>query len=699
MDGHRVRAGVHSFLILALLASQIAVVAVAFPTAGNGSFTLEQVLSAPFPSELVASPGGKQVAWIFNDQGRRNVWVAAAPSFEGRRLTAYDRDDGQEMTQPIFSPDGSWIAYVRGGSQNSAGETPNPTSDLAGARQEVWVVSTRTGDIQKLGQGSAPLFYPRGSRVLYGRDNALWVADIVLGGEKKLFEARGGIDSPVWSPDGALLAFVSSRDDHSYIALYDPASSRIRFLDASVDRDLAPRWSPDGARIAFVRAANVSNTSSVERERIVPWSIRMVDVASGKGHEIWKSGTSATESLSSVFGENLLQWASKDRLVFGSEEDGWARLYGISAGGGAPVALTPPESETESVAWAPDRSYLVISSNSGDIDRRHLWKISTTGYNAQPITRGRGIEMHPVVVDSGRRIAFLYADGRQPLLPHVAGLDGAGRRPLAAGALPAEFPKDHLVEPEAVVFKAADGMEIHGQLFRAKDGGEKRPAVIFMHGGPQRQMLLGWHYRGYYHKAYAFNQYLASRGYVVLSVNYRSGIGYGRAFREAKRRGTRGASEYQDIVAAGRMLRSRDDVDGKRIGLWGGSYGGYLTALGLARDSELFAAGVDLHGVHDWSARVGRGPAATGAGDLVRLSRESSPITAVETWKSPVLLIHGDDDRNVAFSQTVELVRKLREQGVYFEQLVFPDEVHDFLRHENWLKAFHASVDPTSAVF
>jgi dipeptidyl aminopeptidase/acylaminoacyl peptidase len=248
-----------------------------------------------------------------------------------------------------------------------------------------------------------------------------------------------------------------------------------------------------------------------------------------------------------------------------------------------------------------------------------------------------------------------------------------------------------MVAPEQVIFRAADGMEIHGQLFKPAGARAKTPAVIFMHGGPMRQMLLGWHYLYYYHNAYAFNQYLASRGYTVLSVNFRSGIGYGRAFREARRRGPRGASEYQDVVAAGNYLRSRSDVDSSSIGLWGGSYGGYLTAMGLARNSDMFAAGVDIHGVHDWSARVGRSPWATG--ELIKLGRESSPISSVDKWKSPVLLIHGDDDRNVAFSQTVDLVRRLRERGVEFEQIVFPDDVHDFLLHERWLKIYHAASD------
>ena len=204
-------------------------------------------------------------------------------------------------------------------------------------------------------------------------------------------------------------------------------------------------------------------------------------------------------------------------------------------------------------------------------------------------------------------------------------------------------------------------------------------------------MLLGFHHRGYYHNAYAMNQYLASRGYVVLSVNYRSGIGYGMAFREALHYGARGASEFNDVLGAGLYLRSRADVNPDRIGLWGGSYGGYLTALGLARASDLFAAGVDLHGVHDWNVVIQNfvpsyEPEARA--EAARLAFQSSPMASVDTWRSPVLLIHGDDDRNVPFRESVDLAESLRRQGVYFEQRIFPDEVHGFLLHRSWLTAY-----------
>jgi dipeptidyl aminopeptidase/acylaminoacyl peptidase len=354
----------------------------------------------------------------------------------------------------------------------------------------------------------------------------------------------------------------------------------------------------------------------------------------------------------------------------------------------------------EEVTLSADKRSILFTSNQNDIDRRHIWRVSATGGDPEPLTRGETIEWNPVETSDGKTVLCLGSTATSPAMPYR--LTSSGRELIAKNLIPAEFPEAQLVTPKQVVFKSEDGLEIHGQLFVPKNQKERGPALIFTHGGPNRQMLLGFHYMEYYHNAYAMNQYLASKGYTVLSVNYRLGIMYGRAFRQPAKSVWRGASEFQDVIAGAKFLQTLDTVDPQRIGLWGGSYGGFLTAMGLARNSHIFKAGVDFHGVHDWAiflpmwvAEVD-GKNADVAPDIKEareLAFKSSPVASIANWRSPVLFVHGDDDRNVPFQQTTDLVEKLRAQKVEFEELIFPDEIHDLLRWSDWIRAYRATAE------
>jgi len=666
-------------------------------------FTLEQVTSAPFPSELTAAPAKGLVAWVFNARGRRNIWVAESAtdgSYKARQLTSYNDDDAQDVGQLSWAPDAATIVYTRGGDLEFLDRAyPNPQSSPKGVEQGIWALSLEGGAAKLLGEGHSPAVSPKGDSVAFIFKGQVWLAKLNASSKaEQLIHANGESSDLRWSPDGSKLAFVSHRGDHSFVGVCDLAARSVVYLDPSVDTDLEPAWSPDGRQIAFVRIPVSKSRLPFSPQRDgQPWSIRIGDAVTGKGREIWRAEAGRGSAFHEVVAENQLLWGARGQIVFPWERDGWAHLYAVSVNGGTAKPLTPGNFEVENVAISANREVIVFSSNQDDIDRRHAWRVSPSEDRPTALTSGSGIETAPVMASDNRTVLVLHSDAQTAMRP--ASLVGKNElRDLAPEALPADFPSRGLVTPQQVIFSAADGMQIHGQLFLPANAGDaaRHPAIVFFHGGSRRQMLLGWHYMYYYSNAYAMNQYLASRGYVVLSVNYRSGISYGLDFREALNYGAAGASEFNDVMGAGVYLRTRADVDPHRIGLWGGSYGGYLTALGLARASDLFATGVDIHGVHDWNTEIPNFSASykpNQRADAARLAWESSPLSSISTWRSPVLLIQGDDDRNVPFAEMVDLAEALRKQGVSFEQLVFPDEIHDFLLYRNWLAAYHAASD------
>ena len=292
-----------------------------------------------------------------------------------------------------------------------------------------------------------------------------------------------------------------------------------------------PRWSPDGRHIAFVRQPGIQEKVPLIPVRPDPWAIWVADSATAEAREIWHSGNEDNDSFPAETADKSFYFADNDKLIFASEQDGWNHLYSIAASGGAATLLTPGSFEVEDVTLASDRRSVIFSSNQDDVDRRHLWRVDLQGGKPQPLTKGETMEWSPVESGTGGQVVCLGSSATVPAMPFHLG--AKGREMIARQALPADFPSSQLVTPRQVIFKSEDGLEIHGQLFTPAGRSRPGPALIFTHGGPMRQMMLGFHYMYYYHNAYAMNQYLASQGYVVLSVNYRLGIMYGRAFREA----------------------------------------------------------------------------------------------------------------------------------------------------------------------
>ncbi|MEO7564132.1 MAG: hypothetical protein ABIR63_07290, partial [Sphingomicrobium sp.] len=478
-----------------------------------------------FPQvEAISAAKVPAFTWIVRQGDKTSLYFGRAPSFRRVTLASRSDEDGQPITDAKLSPDGIHAAFLTGVPTNDGAF--NPAGLIDAPEPILWLVGTAgSPKPRKLGPGLGPEFTPDGRLLLFRRGGNMWSLDTRSTLAKpKLFAKGGGDWSQFVVTSNGDLIFVADRRGYSFIGRYRPGAAKVEWLVTGAERLALPVLSPDGTRLAFMRLQGREHviTDQTEAE---PFAIDLLDLNSGAIRTLWDTrGKALTLGMDDA--EGALRWAGNERLMFYSETDGWGRLYAIPASGGVPRALTPPGCMVAESEAAGDR--VLVIHNCIDRDTRQLSLVDPATGAEQKLSQPDPVLA--MAASSGAYTAMVAAGPDEAALLRI--VENASGKVVAAEHYADYGYTNNLTSaaPREVQLAAADGQHFSGILFAPSTPGP-HPGLIYVHGGPQRQMFPAFSYMHYYSNDYAINRMLSAQGYTVLAVNYRSGIGYGQAFR------------------------------------------------------------------------------------------------------------------------------------------------------------------------
>jgi dipeptidyl aminopeptidase/acylaminoacyl peptidase len=599
-----------------------------------------------------SSTGNKQESWLRDDQlntfdvlksrkEKREAAEAAIRSVPRPKELRTIYIDDRFLSATTISPDGRFISY-----RLASAAVPSRTTIIPNYVTESGFTADITGR-PKVGGSS------EGSAVYYVYDRQ---KDTIL--TIKTDQIPGITDLPDYIKD------YPSKD-----------SARRKPLVREVNI-IGPYWNETGTHaVVEVRA----------RDNKDRWIMRL-DAATGKlqlldrqRDEAWIGGPGILN-----FGNSGLRWIDQEHYWFHSEATGYSHIYKVNVITGEKTALTKGNYEVLAARLSRDKKFFYITTNEVHPGEQHFYRLPVTGGNAVKITRMTGA--HDVAISPDeKQFAILYSSSTKPWeLYLLENKPGAEWKQITNLARSAEFASYPWREPEVINFTARDGAQVYARVYKPAQPAAGKPGVIFVHGAGYLQNAHKWWSQ--YFREYMFNNLLAENGYTVLDIDYRGSSGYGRDWRTGIYRHM-GGKDLSDHVDAAKYMVEQLGVNPKKIGLYGGSYGGFITLMAMFKEPEVFAAGAALRSVTDW-AHYNHGYTSNILNEPFTDSlayKRSSPIYYANGLKGHLLMCHGMVDVNVHFQDIVRLSQRLIELGKdNWELPVYPVEDHGFVEPSSW---------------
>ncbi len=641
---------------------------------------------------------------------RSYAWLLlflAPVTVAAQHLTIEDLLDTGNLREAsaLLSPDGSTFATVQ--------------------RGQIAVRPVEGGETKLLTTNAAPK-----SELSWSKDNTslvfisqgdVWTVPVQGGAAKRLThdpagpgDPRGATDHhPLWNPQGDWILYQSGRNGFNELYAiradgtgeHQLAATEIytgtdaipvpgRAANDAPDRgdavasdrfDPNPSWSPDGTKIAYTERSRQHFSG---RLTVLPFDTKTG--ICGRPKVLY----TAKNDPGGAWAINTAAWLPDSQsLVVVLQESGWDKLWTINAAGGKPRPLTTGPGEDENPVVAPDGQSIVFTSNRDLAEERHLWIVPVTAGTARRLTHLSGMEGGPQWTRDNKQLYFTLGTALQAPAAYLAEVDNADSARLLQTEHASKFAELGL-QPEVVRFHGEDGLPLAGILYKPAhfDSTRRYPTVISAHGGPEGQTTL---------TLSPWSLFLADHGYVVLEPNFRGSTGYGERFRNSNVEDS-GGGEIRDIAASVKYLVDSGIADPRRVAISGGSHGGTVVANAVAKLPDTFAAGIEMFGVVDralflkytnrnsairWETKMGGPPESKPA-----VYRKANVLLQVNAIKTPLLILHGEQDPQVPPQESQQFVAALKAAGKPYDYHTYPREGHGFQEREHRQDAYERQI-------